>query len=56
MLAVLEIGTYVGFSLLVWLDAVGSDGWVTGLESNAEFAKEAVQSLNERGYRNFEVV
>jgi predicted O-methyltransferase YrrM len=41
---VLEIGVYLGFSSLIWAEAVGPSGKVTGLEyeeASAKIAREA---------------
>jgi predicted O-methyltransferase YrrM len=54
--SVLEIGVYLGFSLLVWLDAVGPDGFVTGLELSREYAQRAEEKLQERKAKNAEVL
>lgn len=52
----LEIGSFVGFSLAVWAHAVGPDGHVTGLEINPDYAKQSREKLTGSGYHNVEVV
>lgn len=54
--AVLEIGTYVGFSAAVWADAVGKDGFVTGLERSAEYSNVARDKLKGSGWTNTEII
>lgn len=53
---VLEIGTFVGFSVATWANAVGKDGSVTGLEKSPEFAQMARDQLSRFGWNNAEVV
>ncbi|KAI5462407.1 S-adenosyl-L-methionine-dependent methyltransferase [Mariannaea sp. PMI_226] len=53
---VLEIGVYVGYSAMVWANAVGPDGLVTGLEYSGEYAKIAEESFAARGIKNVEIV
>lgn len=53
---VLEIGAFIGYSAMVWADAVGKDGKVTTLEFDAEYAKDAQKALKENGFENVEVV
>ncbi|OTA08481.1 O-methyltransferase family protein [Trichoderma parareesei] len=43
---ILEIGSYVGYSALVWAHAVGQDGKVTGLEFSEDYAKIAREALS----------
>jgi predicted O-methyltransferase YrrM len=51
---VLEIGCYLGFSASIWSHAVGSDGTVTGLEFDPEYAKIAASKLAGLGIKNVE--
>ncbi|OAA53247.1 O-methyltransferase, family 3 [Cordyceps fumosorosea ARSEF 2679] len=53
---VLEVGVYLGYSAMVWSNAVGPDGRVTGLESNAEYAKLAAEAIAARGLNNVDIV
>ncbi|KAM3555743.1 hypothetical protein MY1884_005439 [Beauveria asiatica] len=53
---VLEVGVYLGYSAMVWSNAVGPDGRVTGLESNAEYAKLAAEAIAARGLSNVDIV
>ncbi|KAF5018184.1 hypothetical protein F66182_9841 [Fusarium sp. NRRL 66182] len=53
---VLEIGVYVGFSALVWADAVGPDGLVTGLEYEPEYAELSKKAFAANGINNVEIV
>ena len=53
---VLEIGTFIGFSTLGWLDAVGPDGLVTALEFSPEYAKIAEETFAKNGIKNAEVI
>ena len=55
-LIVLEIGTFIGFSTLGWLDAVGPDGLVTALEFSPEYAKIAEETFAKNGIKNAEVI
>lgn len=52
----LEIGVYLGFSLITWADAVGADGHVTGLEFSPEYADRALQKAHGEGYTNTDIV
>ncbi|KAF9777072.1 hypothetical protein IL306_004660 [Fusarium sp. DS 682] len=53
---VLEIGVYVGFSALVWADAVGPNGLVTGLEFEPEYAELSKMAFVANGVKNVEIV
>ncbi|KAK2037536.1 O-methyltransferase [Colletotrichum somersetense] len=53
---VLEIGVYVGYSGMIWSHAVGPDGTVTGLEFNADYAKQAQAAWAANGIKNASVV
>ncbi|KAK8071144.1 hypothetical protein PG997_011347 [Apiospora hydei] len=53
---VLEIGVYHGFSSMVWSHAVGSEGQVTGLEFDPEYAAQARSVFAEHGLGNIYVV
>ena len=55
-LLVLEIGTFIGFSTLGWVDAVGKDGHVTALEFSPEYAKIAEDTFAKNGIKNAEVI
>lgn len=52
----LEIGTYVGYSAMVWSHATGIDGHVTSLELFPEMAKVAQDALNANNVRNVEII
>ncbi|KAL8376195.1 hypothetical protein RB595_007346 [Gaeumannomyces hyphopodioides] len=52
----LEIGVYMGFSAMVWANAVGPGGKVTGLEYDADFAEEARRGVKENGFDNIEII
>lgn len=52
----LEIGVYLGFTSLVWADAVGPRGKVVGLELSAEYASQARKIATENAVQNVEVV
>lgn len=47
MVAVLEIGVYVGLSSLMWSQAVGPDGKFTGLEFDISFSKMAEEPISQ---------
>ncbi|UNI20549.1 hypothetical protein JDV02_006627 [Purpureocillium takamizusanense] len=53
---VLEIGVYVGYSAMVWSQAVGPDGFVTGLEFDPELAKIATDALAARDINNVNII
>ncbi|KAJ4022301.1 hypothetical protein NW752_000496 [Fusarium irregulare] len=53
---VLEIGVYIGFSALVWADAVGPDGLVTGLEFETEYADLSKKAFEANGVKNAEII
>ncbi|KAM3514525.1 hypothetical protein MY11210_001868 [Beauveria gryllotalpidicola] len=53
---VLEIGAFVGYSAMVWANAVGKDGKVTTLEFVPEYADAARNAFEERGIANVDVV
>jgi predicted O-methyltransferase YrrM len=53
---VLEIGVHVGYSGLVWAQAVGKDGKVVGLEVSQEYADLAHAAFDKYGVKNAEVV
>ncbi|KAF3384076.1 putative caffeoyl-CoA O-methyltransferase 2 [Talaromyces pinophilus] len=53
---ILEIGTYIGFSTMGWAEAVGPQGYVTGLEVSAEYAKVAQESFAKYGITNVELI
>lgn len=53
---VLEIGSYVGFSALVWSHAVGSRGVVTTLECSPHFAGIARRAFASLNVDNIEVI
>lgn len=56
MSIVLEIGVYIGFSALVWADAVGPDGLVTGLEFEPEYADLSKKAFEANGVKNAEII
>lgn len=43
---VLEIGVYIGFSTMGWSEAVGSSGYVTGLELSPEYGTYVLYLTN----------
>ncbi|KGO64137.1 O-methyltransferase, family 3 [Penicillium italicum] len=53
---VLEVGVYVGLSMLAWSHAVGPDGKVTGLEFDPHFSAMAEKSFSDHGVENAEVI
>ncbi|KAL7788347.1 S-adenosyl-L-methionine-dependent methyltransferase [Trichoderma ceciliae] len=53
---ILEIGSYVGYSALVWAHAIGEDGKVTGLEFSEEYAKIANSTFEKLGVKNVEII
>lgn len=53
---VLEIGTFIGFSTLGWIEAVGPNGHVTALEFSPEYAAIAEQTFAKNGTKNAEVI
>jgi predicted O-methyltransferase YrrM len=53
---ILEIGSYVGYSALVWAHAIGEDGKVTGLEFSEEYAKIANGTFEKHGVKNVEII
>jgi len=56
MFEVLEIGTFIGFSTMGWVEAVGPDGHVTALEFDAGYAAIAEDTLAKNGIKNVDVV
>jgi predicted O-methyltransferase YrrM len=55
-LLVLEIGTFIGFSTLGWLDGVGPDGLVAAHEFSPEYAKIAEETFAKNGIKNAEII
>ncbi|KAH7308023.1 family 3 O-methyltransferase [Stachybotrys elegans] len=53
---VLEIGSYMGYSAMVWAHAVGPEGKVTGLEASEEYAARANEMFEEQGITNVEII
>lgn len=53
---VLEIGTYVGYSAMVWANAVGEDGVVTTLEFSPEYAEAATKAFQANGVNNAKII
>ncbi|KAK2051302.1 O-methyltransferase [Colletotrichum caudatum] len=53
---VLEVGVYMGFTSLVWADAVGPDGKVVGLELSPEYASQSRKIAADSGVQNVEIV
>ncbi|KAJ3493930.1 hypothetical protein NLG97_g4412 [Lecanicillium saksenae] len=53
---VLEVGVYLGYSAMVWSNAVGSDGRVTGLEANVKYAEMAAEAIAARGLTNVDII
>ncbi|KAJ3499444.1 hypothetical protein NLG97_g332 [Lecanicillium saksenae] len=53
---VLEIGTYVGYSAMVWSSVTGPDGHVTTLEISPDMAEIAQRNLASQGVKNVEVL
>ncbi|PHH89623.1 hypothetical protein CDD83_5639 [Cordyceps sp. RAO-2017] len=53
---VLEIGSYVGYSAMVWAHAVGPHGFVTGLELCPAMADEARRELCANDVSNVDIV
>ncbi|PWY87407.1 S-adenosyl-L-methionine-dependent methyltransferase [Aspergillus heteromorphus CBS 117.55] len=53
---ILEIGSYVGLSLMTWSSAVGPDGKVTGLEFDPSFAAAAKDALAANDVHNAELI
>lgn len=53
---VLEIGTFVGYSAMVWSHAVGPEGIVTTLEASPEYAAIARDNFTKASVTNVEVV
>jgi predicted O-methyltransferase YrrM len=41
---------------MVWADAVGTDGLVTGLEVSPEYAMMAQAEMTRRGFANTEII
>lgn len=56
IMAVLEIGCYIGFSALGWADAVGQEGHVTSLEFSDEYADIARKTFEKNGIKNVDVI
>lgn len=52
----MEIGTFVGFSVAAWANAVGEKGIVTGLEKSPEFSQLARDKLERFGWNNAEII
>ncbi|KAF7563457.1 hypothetical protein G7046_g658 [Stylonectria norvegica] len=53
---VLEIGVYVGYSALIWSHAVGPQGFVTGLEYEADYAKLSEEAFAANKVDNVEII
>ncbi|GAO16341.1 uncharacterized protein UV8b_00301 [Ustilaginoidea virens] len=53
---VLEIGVYVGYSLMLWAHAVGPGGFVTGLEYDPRLAELAETAVARQGISNTEII
>ncbi len=53
---VLEIGAFVGYSAMVWANAVGKDGKVTTLEFQTEYADAARKAFKDNNIENVEVI
>ncbi|KAK5994431.1 O-methyltransferase MdmC-like protein [Cladobotryum mycophilum] len=53
---VLEVGSFVGFSALVWAHAVGKDGKVTGMEFVPEYAAKARETFQRNDVTNVEIL
>jgi predicted O-methyltransferase YrrM len=54
--AVLEVGVYLGFSSMTWSHAVGSSGFVTGLEFSQEFASRAEAAFKANSLTNISII
>lgn len=52
----LEIGVFLGYSAMVWSEAVGPDGLVTGLEYSAEFAAVAQKGFDDNNITNVDLI
>lgn len=52
----LEIALYLGYSAMLWSDAVGPGRFVTGLELDAEYAKLATNAVESRGINDMETI
>ncbi|CAN8105960.1 unnamed protein product [Discula destructiva] len=52
---VLELGVYIGFSAMVWSEAVGPDGHVVGLELSEEYANIARQGFADNNITNVDI-
>ncbi|EFX03230.1 O-methyltransferase family 3 [Grosmannia clavigera kw1407] len=53
---VLEIGVFRGFSSMVWSNAVGPSGTVTGLEMDEKYADYARLGFADVGVKNAEII
>lgn len=53
---ILEIGSYVGYSALVWSHAIGDEGKVTTFEYSEEYAKIAEDAFKKHGTKNVELI
>ncbi|KAJ6785414.1 hypothetical protein PWT90_05791 [Aphanocladium album] len=53
---VLEIGAFIGYSAMMWANAVGKDGKVTTLEFDAGYAEAAKQAFKDNKIENVEVI
>ncbi|KAJ4396649.1 hypothetical protein N0V93_000870 [Gnomoniopsis smithogilvyi] len=52
---VLELGVYIGFSAMVWSEAVGPSGSVVGLELSEEYAGIARKAFADNKINNVEI-
>lgn len=52
---VLELGVYIGFSAMVWSEAVGPDGHVVGLELSEEYASMARKGFADNKISNVDI-
>jgi predicted O-methyltransferase YrrM len=51
----LEIGVYLGFSAMLWSEAVGPTGSVVGLELSDEYVAKANAEIQKRGIKNIKI-
>lgn len=53
--SVLELGVYIGFSAMVWSEAIGPEGQVVGLELSEEYAAIARKGFADNNINNVEI-
>ena len=53
---ILDLGTLVGYSALLFSKAVGANGRITTIEFNEEYANEAIKNFRTAGVKNIKLI